>query len=112
MQDGVLLRYDSGADPGLLLLPPVRVHQGGGLADQPQGPRPLQPQARGTHICRLYQCFSDPDLIRSADLDPGRPEFAPKKGKNYEISCLKSMKSEPSFVGVSEDIQYMCNFCK
>ncbi len=57
MQDGLLLRYDSGADPGLLLLPPVRVHQGGGLAAQPQGPRPLQPQARGTHICRLYQCF-------------------------------------------------------
>ncbi len=55
-QDGLLLWYDSGADPGLLLLPPVRVHQGGGLAAQPQGPRPLQPQARGTHICRPYRC--------------------------------------------------------
>ncbi len=29
--------------------------------------------------------------IRSADPDPGRSKLAPKKGKNAEISCLKSM---------------------
>jgi hypothetical protein len=32
----------------------------------------------------------DPDSNEKVDTDPGRPKLLTKKGKNDEISCLKS----------------------
>ena len=72
-QNGILLRYDGPAGGGLPLLPRLRVHQGAGLAGRPQGPRPLQPQARGPSVCTMG--LADPRIHHFPDPVPDPPSI-------------------------------------